>query len=69
MPLYEYVCESCGQRFDKMVRFSEHDLRPVCPTCGATHTHKAISLFASRSTGGSPTVSASSCASSGSPFR
>ena len=21
MPLYEYICQSCGQRFEKLIRF------------------------------------------------
>ena len=43
MPIYEYVCEACGQEFEKMMRFSEADLSPLCPTCGSEETHKQIS--------------------------
>ncbi len=33
MPLYEYVCESCGERTEMLQRFG--DLREVvCPACG-----------------------------------
>ena len=70
MPLYEYSCETCGGRFEKMVRLSEQDLSPECPDCHSKETHKRLSLFASRSTGGSlSTAASSSCASGSSPFR
>lgn len=47
MPIYEYVCEACGQEFEKMMRFSEADLSPLCPSCGSNETHKQISRLAS----------------------
>lgn len=46
MPIYEYICEACGQEFEKMMRFSEADLSPICPTCGSDETHKQISRVA-----------------------
>jgi putative FmdB family regulatory protein len=33
MPLYEYECESCGARFERIQKFSD-PLITVCPTCG-----------------------------------
>ena len=33
MPLYEYKCEACGNRFEKIVKFSDPPLE-ACPTCG-----------------------------------
>ncbi len=33
MPLYEYVCEECGYRFEALQRFSDEPLK-VCPKCG-----------------------------------
>lgn len=67
MPLYEYQCQDCGQPFEKMMRFSEMNQSPVCPTCGGENTKKQISLFASA---GSTSSSGGSCSpSSGSPFR
>jgi putative FmdB family regulatory protein len=33
MPLYEYQCEACGHRFEKIQKFSDAPER-VCPTCG-----------------------------------
>ena len=33
MPLYEYKCEACGNRFEKIQKFSD-PLVDVCPACG-----------------------------------
>jgi putative FmdB family regulatory protein len=47
MPLYEYQCNTCGEEFEKMVRFSEAELTPACPACQGEDTRKKISAFAS----------------------
>jgi putative FmdB family regulatory protein len=33
MPLYEYECDSCGARFERIQKFSDPPVT-VCPTCG-----------------------------------
>ena len=33
MPLYEYQCDACGNRFEKIVQFSDPPLE-TCPSCG-----------------------------------
>lgn len=33
MPLYEYQCEACNARFEKIQKYSD-PLVEVCPTCG-----------------------------------
>ena len=33
MPLYEYECEACGHRFERIQKFSD-DLVSTCPSCG-----------------------------------
>lgn len=35
MPIYEYKCESCGCRFERLQTFTEEPLK-VCPRCGGT---------------------------------
>ena len=35
MPLYEYQCESCESRFEKIQKFSDPPI-DVCPKCGGT---------------------------------
>jgi putative FmdB family regulatory protein len=33
MPLYEYQCEKCGHRFEKIQKFSDKPVKK-CPDCG-----------------------------------
>src|SRR5215467_14266841 len=33
MPLYEYQCDSCGHRFERIQRFSDAPIE-TCPKCG-----------------------------------
>ena len=33
MPLYEYKCDACGHRFEKIQKFSD-PLEDTCPKCG-----------------------------------
>jgi putative FmdB family regulatory protein len=67
MPLYEYRCKSCGESFEKMIRFSEADRSPTCPACQSQDTQKKISVFASHgsSSGQAVSSSGSSCGSGG----
>ena len=34
MPIYEYLCESCDTKFEKLVRRAEDVLESGCPKCG-----------------------------------
>ena len=42
MPLYEYECEACGQRFEKIQKFSDAPIE-VCAKCGKGPVHKLLS--------------------------
>jgi putative FmdB family regulatory protein len=41
MPLYEYECDVCSHRFEKIQKFSD-PLEDTCPKCGG-HVHKLMS--------------------------
>ena len=41
MPLYEYECEACGHRFEKIQKFSDLP-ETTCPKCGGP-IHKMMS--------------------------
>lgn len=43
MPIYEYSCEHCGHRFERMQKVSAAS--PDCPTCGGD-TSRLVSLSA-----------------------
>jgi putative FmdB family regulatory protein len=34
MPLYEYQCDECGGRFERIRKFSDPPLDEPCPKCG-----------------------------------
>ena len=35
MPLYEYQCDECGHRFERIQKFSDEPVK-TCPSCGGT---------------------------------
>ena len=41
MPLYEYECDACGHRFEKIQKFSDPPV-DTCPKCGGA-VHKLMS--------------------------
>lgn len=47
MPIYEYICEKCNSKFDKLVRNADGQAAKIeCPDCGSTETARTLSLFA-----------------------
>jgi len=42
MPLYEYECESCHNRFERIQKFSDSPIE-TCPVCGKGPVRKLIS--------------------------
>lgn len=45
MPLFDFKCERCGERFERLVRGSSV-AGLTCPGCGAPDPKKQISVFA-----------------------
>ena len=77
MPIYEYKCNACGHRFEKLQSFSEEPVK-TCPQCGG-EVRKLISRSSfilkgsgwyatdyARKNGGSSSTSSSSSSSSSS---
>jgi putative FmdB family regulatory protein len=50
MPIYEYICDDCGTKFEKLVRRNEN--ATACPSCGESHLKTALSTFAAHSSNG-----------------
>jgi putative FmdB family regulatory protein len=42
MPLYEYECSACGNRFEQIQKFSDPPIE-VCPKCGKREIRKLLS--------------------------
>jgi len=51
MPVYEYDCEACGERFDKLVFSKALGSLIQCPQCGSDQVSKRLSLIAGTSGG------------------
>jgi putative FmdB family regulatory protein len=41
MPIYEFQCEACGERFEELG--SGSDRQPVCPACGSKEPRRLLS--------------------------
>ncbi len=46
MPLFEYKCRECGERFEKLVGMNPLPGSIVCPRCESTEVAKQYSTFA-----------------------
>jgi len=44
MPIYEYRCPSCDERFEELVRSSGPAV--ACPSCGTADVERLLSVFA-----------------------
>ena len=53
MPIYEYYCDDCETKFDVLRTMSQADDPIACVQCEGMNTHRALSLFAAVSKGGS----------------
>jgi len=68
MPIYEFCCPACGNRFEKLfIRLPDQDPDPECPRCGKAKGHRVLSGV-SRIRGGASVSSASCGNASTSPF-
>lgn len=46
MPTYDYRCDHCGKRFQKMESISTHGRkRPACPKCKSTKVQQVMTAF------------------------
>jgi len=45
MPIYEYECQSWGERFEQRRGIDESDSEVKCPKCAAKHPQRVFSAF------------------------
>jgi len=62
MPIYENVCNDCGERYEQIVMSKTQKI--TCPKCGSKSTRLQLSVFAAPADGSSKS-DADSSASSG----
>ena len=56
MPIYEYICDACGERFSLLRKISEGADDVQCPKCSAFNAKRVMSSFCC-STGGAGSLS------------
>jgi putative FmdB family regulatory protein len=55
MPIFEYSCDDCGTKFEKLMRRSDDEA--VCPSCGEKHVKQELSTFSAHANGASKAAS------------
>lgn len=65
MPIYEYRCQHCDERFERLVPMSTADAPAACPACGSRETRKQFSTFATTVRSSSSANAGTTCAPTG----
>ena len=60
MPIYEYQCTRCGEKFESLRNINSDDSELKCPKCGAEHPQRVISMFTTSGSSGGTCAPASS---------
>jgi len=60
MPIYEYRCQECGEKFEKLVRSGNDHPKLTCPNCGSQQAEKLLSLFGTSGFSTTPNFTSSS---------
>jgi putative FmdB family regulatory protein len=55
MPIYEYICDACNERFEKIVINKQQEIS--CPKCSSKKASIQLSVFATAGSGGGPSSS------------
>jgi putative FmdB family regulatory protein len=60
MPIYEYECRKCGERFEVLQRMNEDSSQVRCPRCNTDRPRRVLSIFSSGSVESSASCSTGS---------
>jgi putative FmdB family regulatory protein len=52
MPLYEYACLDCNERYEELRTSASADSSAPCTTCGGSRVKRLLSVFATRTGSG-----------------
>jgi putative FmdB family regulatory protein len=63
MPIYEYLCDDCGERYERIVM--NGNTKITCPKCESSKKTIQLSVFAAPANGGKSSGGPSSTPSSG----
>ncbi len=61
MPIFEYRCQDCGVRFEKLIRRDADIETLACPSCEGQRLEKELSTFAAHASGGAPAAQPGPC--------
>ena len=61
MPIYEYLCDDCGTKFEKLMRSAATSADVPCPTCGQVRVERQHSTFAAHANGAPKESAMPSC--------
>jgi putative FmdB family regulatory protein len=64
MPIFEYKCTECGEKFDELDSVANRDKPHKCPACGSMKSERQLSVFSAGSDAGG--FGGGGCAPSGS---
>ncbi len=48
MPVYEYQCNTCGHKFERLQSVNARPEETTCPQCNAVNAQRLMSAFASQ---------------------
>ena len=51
MPIYEYECQFCGEKFEAHRKIADNDTELKCPRCGKRQPRRIFSTFGIASSG------------------
>ena len=71
MPIFEYRCSTCNEKFEELVFTRTRPKKVACPSCGGKKTEPLLSVFAtqtSSSNGECFSRSAGVCEAGGGPM-
>jgi putative FmdB family regulatory protein len=61
MPIFEYRCDDCGSKFEKLVLRSSDSADLMCPSCGRKHLTQELSVFAAHGSSRAEPAPRASC--------
>ncbi len=61
MPIFEYLCEDCGTKFEKLIRNGARASDVLCPSCGEKHVEQQLSTFAAHANGSAKEAALPAC--------
>jgi putative FmdB family regulatory protein len=65
MPIFEYKCQECGAKFEKLIYREGAEAELVCPECGKQDLKRELSTFAAHTSGAASTSKLPQCPSGG----